>query len=483
MEKRTVLWDMELAQKAESVYVKMHKPIRKNAVLECNDAWEGEHCGYGQIIHDGEKYRLYYRGSGANEGPGTTDKGTHTALCVAYSKDGKHFEKPDLEMYEYNGSKHNNVFFMKDGAAYIDNFAIFKDTNPNCPKDAVYKAVSSYRAERKHETFCLNVYKSADGLHFEKAGEILRGKGAFDSMNIAFWDERLGKYFLYMREYHPLDTAHQIEYEEETHVRDVRVTYSDDFVNWTEPVRIDFGQDKTEFQMYTNGMMKYPRADVYVGLPARYINRTPDSVNYKYLPDLHGIREVLKQKEGRLATAMTDAFIMTSGDGVHFKRTREAFLTPGIENGENWVYGDCYVVHGLVQTASDFYGEPDELSLYMGKGYRSRPVTFERYTLRLDGFFSWHADFEDGEVITKPTLVEGGRLFVNFSTSALGYLRIELLDENGSAVDGYDSGRLFGDSVNRPIDFERPLTEFLGKRVKMKITMKDADFYSFCFEK
>ena len=131
---------------------------------------------------------------------------------------------------------------------------------------------------------------------------------------------------------------------------------------------------------------------------------------------------------------------------------------------------------------ADFYGEPDEISIYTGKGYRSRPVSFERYTLRLDGFFSWRADYEDGEVVTKPIVVEGDKLSVNFATSALGYLKIELLDENENALDGYISQRLFGDSVDRPVDFEKPLSDLKGQKVRMRVTMKDADFYSFCFE-
>ena len=248
MDKRTVLWDMSFADSVKSVCVKMHKPIRKNSVLECNEVWEGEHCGYGQVIYDGEKFRLYYRGAGANDGPWKLENGSHSVLCVAYSKDGKHFEKPDLGIYEYKGSKRNNIVYMLGEKAYFDNFAIFIDTNPNCPKDAKYKAVSSYRVQKEPGIYCLKVFKSADGLRFEEAGRILDGKGAFDSMNIAFWDERINKYCLYMRDYHSLDPEHKIEYERETHVRDIRVTYSDDFVNWTKPEFLDYGEDKTEFQ-------------------------------------------------------------------------------------------------------------------------------------------------------------------------------------------------------------------------------------------
>ena len=483
MDKRTLLWDMSIAEKAEGVRVNMHRPVRKNIVLKCDAPWEGEHCGYGQVMYDGEKYRLYYRGSGANAGPWNMEDGSHHVLCVAYSKDGKTFEKPDLDIYEYKGSKHNNIVFMLGEKAYFDNFAIFIDKNPNCPEDEKYKSVSMFLTDKEKDTYALKVYKSADGLHWQESGLILDGVGAFDSMNIAFWDERLGKYCLYFRGYHDLDPQYKIEHEKETHVRDIRVTYSDDFVNWSEPKFLDYKEDKTEFQLYTNGMIKYHRADIYLGLPTRYIDRSLDSINYKYLPDLHGYREIMGKISRRSSIAMNDTLVMYSKDGVSFTRSREAFVTPGPENGENWVYGDCYFAHGMVQTGSDFYGEPDEISIYAGTGYRSRPVTFERHTLRLDGFFSLRADYEDGEVITKPIVIEGDKLSVNFATSAIGYLKIELLDEKGNALDGYVSQRLFGDSTDRPVDFEKPLSELSGKTVRMKITMKDADFYSFCFEK
>ena len=482
MDKRTLLWDMSLTEKAEGIRVNMHRPIRKNVALKCDAPWEGEHCGYGQVMYDGEKYRLYYRGSGANAGPWNMEDGTHSVLCVAYSKDGKNFEKPDLGIYEYKGSKHNNIVFMLGEKAYFDNFAIFIDKNPNCPKDEKYKSVSMFLTNKEKDIYALKVYKSADGLHWQEAGLILEGKGAFDSMNIAFWDENLGKYCLYFRGYHDLNPEYKIEHEKETHVRDIRVTYSDDFLNWTEPKFLDYKKDKTEFQLYTNGMMKYHRANIYLGLPTRYIDRSLDSVNYKYLPDLHGYREIMGKISRRSSIAMNDTLVMYSSDGVSFNRSREAFMTPGPENGENWVYGDCYFAHGMAQTESDFYGEPEELSIYAGTGYRSRPVTFERYALRLDGFFSLRADYEEGEVITKPIVIEGGKLSVNFATSAIGYLKIELLGEDGATIEGYTSQRLFGDSIDRPVDFEKPLADLSGKKVKMKITMKDADFYSFCFE-
>ncbi len=70
---------------------------------------------------------------------------------------------------------------------------------------------------------------------------------------------------------------------------------------------------------------------------------------------------------------------------------------------------------------------------------------------------------------------------MNFATSALGFVRIRILDENGAPIEGYDYGNHFGDSVDRIVGFEKSLKELNGKAVRLEITMSDSDFYSFCF--
>ena len=469
-----VLWDTELAEKMDGVRVKMHTLTRKGTILECNAPWEGEHSGYGKILHDGEKYRLYYRGCGGNEGVWKNETGDHGVWCVAYSTDGKHFEKPNLGIYEYNGSFDNNIVMMND-TRYIDNFSILLDENPLCPADEKYKAIMGYRIDNVKR---LVYFKSEDGLHFTQV-RLLDVPGRFDSMNIAFFDPAIGQYRLYLRDYHPLDEQNKIEYEKETHVRDVRLSLSPDFIQWTEPAPLIYS-DPLEIQYYTNNVMKYRDSELFLGMPTRYIDRAPDTINYRHLPDVGGFRPLLLQQYGgRGGTAITETMLMTSRDGYHFNRSREAFFTPGIENGENWVYGDGYFSYGMIETASDFLGEPNELSLYVGSGFRARPVSFERYTIRMDGFYSWRADFEEGEVLSKQLTLAGDSIRLNFATSALGYLQIFLLDEDGMPIEGYDSGRLFGNSISRPCEFEKPLSALCGRTLRMKIRMRDCDFYSF----
>ena len=122
IKKREVLWDMDLADKVENIELKMHKPVRKNVALDMNMPWEGEHCCYGSIIYDGEKYRLYYRGAGANGGAWQTQNGSHTVICVAYSDDGKTFYRPSIGIYEYEGSTDNNIILMEE--RLLDNFSV-----------------------------------------------------------------------------------------------------------------------------------------------------------------------------------------------------------------------------------------------------------------------------------------------------------------------------------------------------------------------
>ena len=50
------------------------------------------------------------------------------------------------------------------------------------------------------------------------------------------------------------------------------------------------------------------------------------------------------------------------------------------------------------------------------------------------------------------------------------------------AGDGYDSGKVFGDSVDRKVFFPKFLAELSGKEIRMEISIKDADLYSFKFD-
>jgi len=222
---------------------------------------------------------------------------------------------------------------------------------------------------------------------------------------------------------------------------------------------------------------------MFIGFPVRYQDRYQDGQqNYDQLPGYENRTWMYRNRMPRIGTVITDGLVMTSRDGYSYRRTEEAFLTPGAEGRDNWVYGDCYFYYGMAQTPSDIPGTPDEISMYATHGYMGEKVRICRYTSRLDGFFSWRSDYDGGKVLTKPFLFKGDMLKINFATSGAGHVQICLTDAEGNLLEGYDSGKLFGDSVDRQVLFPKALKDLNGKEIRMEISLKDADLYSFQFD-
>lgn len=484
--RREVCWDELLMDTTEGVNVQMHRPQYKGVVLECNELWEGNGSGgYACILNENGTIRLYYRGfSFPTVSNGKSNPGHTPVWCLAESKDGKTFTRVPLNLERYGGRIENNIIPLPLDARKRGSQFIFYDTNPNCPADEKYKAL----VETATQT--LDYYKSCDGVQFERV-RTLADDGAYDSMNVALWDEKSQKYYLFYRGVHGSDTANgkwTAEAAQAAHndnvTRDIRVRTSKDFVNWDEPQMIAFDPERDDVDLYINNIQKYYRADhMFIGFPVRYQDRYQDGdQNYEQLPGLKNRTWLCQNRLPRIGTVITDALVMTSRDGYAYRRTEEAFLSPGIESLDNWIYGDGYFYYGMAQTPSDIPGAPDEISMYATRGYMSESIRLCRYTVRLDGFFSWHSDYAGGKVLTKPFIFEGDALKINFATSGAGHVQFRLTDAEGNYIDGYDSGKIFGDSVDRKVYFAKSLAELSGKEVRMEISMKDADLYSFKFD-
>ena len=477
--RREVCWDELLMEQVEGVRVQMHRPEIRNKVMEFDMPWEGNISGYFQVLNDNNHVRMYYRGAQLDlDEDGEVIPRPKYLFCYAESKDGKSFYRPKLNILPFWGQTDNNII-LDDNP---DNFFVFRDDNPACPPEEKYKAL---RGCGDQELF---LYVSPDGVHFTKS-RVLADDGAYDSLNICCWSAKEQKYYLFYRGVHG---AHAVngkwnddigDLMHNKLIRDIRVRTSTDFVHWDEPRQIRFDPERDESELYTNQVQQYYRAKhMFIGFPNRYVDRYQDAQNYPRLPDWPH-RQKLITRWGRSGTAITDSIVMTSRDGDTFRRTDEAFVTAGPETDSNWYYGSASICYGMVETESDYPGAPREISLYIQHDYRVNPVKLYRYVIRLDGFFSWRCDYTPGKVVTKPFCFDGDRLSLNFATSAAGYVRIRMLDADGNPIEGYDSGNLFGDSVDRTVDFRRPVEALAGKTVRMEISMKDADLYAFRFFK
>jgi len=463
--RRELFVDDSLIGSMKGLELRLHHPTPGEVVLVMDSPWEGNTCAYVTVFRDGDKYRMYYRGSRLDV---KTRKAGEQVTCYAESNDALHWTKPKLGIVEHAGSKENNVLWA--GEASHD-FCPFKDENPDCPADARYKAVGDGKTPDGRRA--LAAFVSPDGLHWKPMqAEPIIADGKFDSQNLAFWDAVRGEYRAYYRDFRD-------------GLRDIKTAASKDFVHWTPGQWLDYG-DAPKEQLYTNQVRPYPRAPhLMIGLPTRYVDRGSLAA-FETLPDFDARRERHAMK-ARYGTAITEGLLMTSRDGLRFHRWPEAFLRPGPRTTENWSYGDNYIAWHVLETPSLLAGYPNELSLYATEGYWIDAATkLRRYTLRLDGFASVHAPYAGGELITRPLTFAGDRLHLNYATSAAGSVRVEIQDADGRPIEGFRLDQcppIFGDQLDRPVAWTGPakLADLQGKPIRLRITLSDADLYAVQF--
>ena len=474
--RRELFVDDTLIERLEGAHRRLHHPVARDIAIVHDAPWEGAGSGYHTVIRDGDLYRMYYRGSALGVDNGKLKIGRQV-YCYAESRDGVTFTKPNLGLFDHSGSKDNNIIWTGVG---VHNFAPFLDTNPNCKPDARFKALAGTAAEGG-----LFAFKSADGVHWSlMRKEPVVTEGAFDSQNLAFFDETAGKYRAYFRTFTKGITTGKVW--KPAGFRAIRTASSSDFLDWGDEADLTYKDSPVE-HLYTNQIGPYFRAPhILIGFPTRYIERGwSDSMRALPEPKL---REQRAAGHLRYGTALTEGLLMGSRDGVHFERWNEAFLRPGPERPGTWLYGHQYIAWHAVETASPLPDAPNELSLYASEGsWHGDSNSMRRYTLRLDGFVSVNAGWKGGEVITKPLTFDGSQLTLNFATSAAGSIRVELQSADGTSIPGFtldDCAEVFGDAIERPVTWKSgsDVSSLAGKSVRLRITLQDADLYSFRFQ-
>jgi len=430
------LVDDFLIERMDGVELMLHHPVVREEVIRFDAPWEGETCAYVTIFKDGGLYRMYYRGS-------RNDTLEPMVTCVAESKDGITWTRPRLGIFEFQGSKENNIIWMGNGS---DGFTPFKDANPNVKPEVAYKAVGPMRGTDKKAGLC--AWVSGDGYRWKLLQDKpIITKGAFDSQNLAFWDAERKEYVCYFRDFR-------------SGIREIKRATSRDFVQWSEPEWITYTGAPPE-QLYTNAITPYFRAPhICVGFPKRFV------------PDRKAI-------ESHPYPGVSDGVFMTSRDGLSFHRWPEAFMRPG-PDPRNWTDRNIMAAWGILEL------EPGEISIYYSQHYRHPTNHMVRATIRTDGFVSVHADGRGGEMLTRPLIFDGKELVINYSTSAVGGVKVEIQDAAGNPIPSFrmaDCPAIYGDDIERVVKWNAgsDVSSLAGKPVRLRFELQDADLYSIRF--
>lgn len=438
-----------MIEEKKGLELKLHQPIKKEVVLTLDRPWEGPTSGYYSIIQDNGRIRLYYRGNSPGE-----DSNEDQVTCYAESTNGIDFIRPDLGIHDYKGSKKNNIIFK---GIVSHNFSAFLDRSPYVQEDQRYKAVGGVGKSSQHthsnrgDLFALY---SKDGINWNLVQENpVMSDGSFDSHNVAFWDSNSHSYRCYSRY---ITGTPDMKFTER--FRAIQSSKSQDFTNWDKQCRNRYSAGAPIEHFYTNATILCPGAEhIYLSFPKRYVPDRKKIVEHPY-------------------PGVSDTVFLTSRDGEHWDRTfMEAWFRQGLDE-KNWTERNGMVAYGCVELENEF-------SFYVSEHFRRADNRLRRISVRKHGFGSVHAGYHGGEFVTRPLIITGSQLLLNYSTSAVGSIRVEVQDESGQPLEGFQieqANPLYGDEMDGRITWNSSasLDSLNGIPIRFRFIMQDADLYS-----
>ena len=442
-------------ESATNVVLKVH-PARKTGEknLERQRPWESATLNWFNVLEDlrmnGPRYRMWYECYDVAGWP----TGDDTSFCYAESTDAIHWARPNLGLFNYQGSTTNNILFRLIGPptahSRVHGVGVFFD--PTAPAEARYKAVSQglfdQGFDRPHRI--AGMY-SADGLHWTRYPTPICLDFA-DSQYTSFWDARLKKYVLYGRVGGRRRALGRSE--------------SDNFSRF-EPLRLVLqadDQDPKDSDLYNSAPIQYRyAANVYLMFPSLF---------------QHGPQTL-------------DIRLAVSRDGVNWTWPERVPFIPLGKSGD-FDAGSLYMGQGMIRKGNELWQYYGGSRLNHAEGELENLVkpgggrTYSRVVSRLDGFVSVDAGAGGGGFVTPPLTFTGNILKLNVQVHAGGSVRVGLLDEQGRAVPGRDLSdcvAITGDDVDLLVRWKDggEVTPRAGKPTKLRFEMKNASLYAFRF--
>ena len=418
-------------------------------ILVADKPWE-RFCPviYGTVLDAGDRLRIWYK---------TRTFDSVHKICYAESVDGITWEKPDLGLIEYEGSKDNNISIQHPEGIMIDGVGIIED-----PEDAEWPFKAVFWQAGPKRGMC--VIRSKDGLAWDwNPGLVLPDWG---DRNNCMSRKDNGKYVILGRS--PGLTK-------KYGVRIVARTESEDLVHWSEPTLIlkPDTEDDAGLQFYSAVAFRYE--SLYLG----------------FIERMHVCPDLL------------DTELIYSHDGWDWRRTRPR--PRFIEWGSPRRWDDTWLFVGTnapIRRTGQLWFYYSGRSSAHGAAYPENHGALGLALLRTDGFASMQAKEKEGWIETPPMRWPGGDLEVNvdcrrdltqhYSTCS-GELRVEVRGPSGRTLKGYSAedcaivrrntaSRKLGSDSHVPVfwqDGKRSMNRHQGKAVRLVFHMRDAHLYSF----
>ena len=443
-----------------------HKPVPygDNPVLEPTKSWENTSTGYpyASPFSDGVWYdekdgvfKMWYL-TGAGK-VAEDDQGFVTAY--AESKDGKHWEKPILDILEGTNIVDTN---LRDAATiWLDKLEEdpskrFKFFNvEKRPLDGRWQFVLKY---------------SADGVNWSKG---VAQSGDMYDRSSAFYNPFTDKWVLSMR------------YSTEVSSRSRSYAENDspeDLVSLAHRIKKQANDKNVVFWFTPDD--KEPRHPKYPEVDPGIYNF--DAISYESI--MLGLYSIwmgpTNERAGELGIQKRNEITLGySRDGFHFSRpSHDPFLEVNETEGA-WNWGNVQSINGVPLIVGDslyFYNSGRRLNDIMWDSYTSTGLS----TLRRDGFVSMRPEGKEGSLMTEKLSFDGKYLFVNADV-AKGKLLVEVLDQNGEPIEGFtkkdSKGLVREDSTKYMMTWKNhsDLSPLAGRAIRLRFHLQRGDLYSF----
>ena len=351
----------------------------------------------------------------------------HT-ICYATSRDGLHWDRPDLDIQPGT----NRIL---DPAITPDSWAVFPDYDTG---DPAQRWKMYLRPPGAHQPGLSMV--SPDGVHWSKPIE----SGPTDDRSTMFYNPFRKKWVYSLRSAVRGRSRHYWE--------------CDDFLEGSQwhDFLVEMNDDTPVFWA---GADRLDPPDAEVGQPAQLYNL--DAVAYESI--MLGIYQIHLGPPNQECMKVglpkiTELNLAYSRDGFHWHRPdREPFIPAS--RRDVWDRGYVQSVGGLCLVRGDrlwfyyigFQGDTTRRGdHWQQNGMYDRGSTGVAF-LRRDGFVSMDAGPEGGSLTTRPVHFSGEHLWVNVDCPG-GKLTVEVLDENGRPLEPFTAERCTAISTDGTIE-------------------------------
>jgi hypothetical protein len=402
---------------SDKVTITLHQPIKHpdNPLIHGDVSWAQNPYCFGSVIYDDEEslFKIWYMSY--NYDQPVADR---TPVLYATSTDGIQWTRPNLSLFEFQGSGENNIVLTNYGYHDLYSPSVIKDYFDPDPARR-YKMIwwDFPLGNKGYQDDGMCVAFSPDGIHWTKypGNPVLhakKGEQSISDVMSVMQDKRTGKFVAYTKGWaDPWPAFRQI----------VR-TESSDFIHWSEPtVVISHKHNVQDPQSY--GMTVTQMGYNYIGLMCSYKNPGDETI---------------------------DIQLAVSHDNQHWERVanQETFIPNG--SSDSWD-------SGMIFTAP-LINRGDQSLIYYGgwdgsHNQKNRHSGIGVARLRKNGFVSLDAGSNLGMVTTQAMRKIQGPLLVNADASS-GSLIAELLDVDGNPIPGYtvnDCLPLRTDGLEEPI--------------------------------